>query len=222
MTQDIDWSAIAPPLVLAVGAVVVLMVDAFAGPPRSRRAALVPATLTVLSVLVAAVPAVRLVGDPRQTFCVQRPLGGPVRCSFEVDQFTLVLWAVVLFGTAVVALIGTVAVADGRTPLGEWSFLLLSSATGALTIAAARDLVTLVVALEVVSLPAFAMVGLRRDDARAAEATVKFFLVSVISTAVTLMGVSLLYGATGSVFLTDIDAALPLDGALGRVTVTAG
>ena len=222
MTQDIDWSAIAPPLVLAVAAVVVLLVDAFAGPPRSRQAALVPATLTVLAVVAAAVPTLRLVGDPRQTFCVERRLDGPVRCSFQVDGFTLVLWAVVLFGTAVVALVGTVAVADGRTPMGEWSFLLLSSATGALTIAAARDLVTLVVALEVVSLPAFAMVGLRRDDARAAEASVKFFLVSVISTALTLLGVSLLYGATGSVFLTDLDAGLPLDGAIGRVAVTGG
>lgn len=222
MTQDIDWSAVAPPLVLALAAIVVLLVDAFTGPPRSRRAALVPATLTVVAVVTAAVPALRLVRDPRQTFCVVRPLEGPVQCSFEVDGFTLVLWAVVLFGTAVVALIGTVAVADGRTPPGEWGFLLLCSATGAMTIAAARDLVTLVVALEVVSLPAFAMVGLRRDDAKAAEASVKFFLVSVVSTAVTLMGVSLLYGATGSVFLTDLDAALPLDGPVGRVAVTGG
>ena len=55
-----------------------------------------------------------------------------------------------------------------------------------------------------VSLPAFAMAGLRRGDRRAAEAAVKFFLVSVISTAVMLMGVSLLYGATGSVFLEPI------------------
>ena len=126
---------------------------------------------------------------------------GPAPCSFVVDRFTLVFWAIALFGTAVVALIGTVAVAEGRTPLGEWNFLLLCSATGALAIAASRDLVTLVVALEVVSLPAFAMAGLRRGDRRAAEAAVKFFLVSVVSTAVMLMGVSLVYGATGSVFL---------------------
>ncbi len=195
---------------LAVGAIVVLLVDAFAGPPRSRAAALVPSTLTVLAVVPAAVPLLRLSGQTRGTFCIVRPLGGPVLCSFGVNGFTLVFWAVVLFGTGVVALIGTVAVAEGRTPLGEWNFLLLCSATGALTIAASRDLVTLVVALEVVSLPAFAMTGLRRGDPRAAEASVKFFLVSVISTAVMLMGVSLLYGATGSVFLGVVDAALPL------------
>ena len=218
-TQAIDWAAIAPPTALALGALLVLVVDTFAGPPRSRRAALVPATLTVLTIVVAAGLAARLWDAPHRTFCVVRPLQGPAPCSFVVDRFTLVFWGVALFGTAVVALLGTVAVADGRTPLGEWNFLLLSSATGAVTIAAARDLVTLVVALEVVSLPAFAMTGLRRGDRRAAEASVKFFLVSVISTAVMLMGVSLVYGATGSVFLDRIDAALAAGGVVRQVAV---
>ncbi len=219
--QDIDWSAVAAPAALAVGALVVLVVDAFAGPPRSRRAALVPATLTVLAVLVAAGLAVGLWDRPRSTFCVVRPLDGPAPCSFVVDHFTLVFWAITLFGTAVVALIGTVAVAEGRTPLGEWNFLLLCSATGALTLAGSRDLVTLVVALEVVSLPAFAMTGLRGGDPRAAEAAVKFFLVSVISTAVMLMGVSLVYGATGSVFLQQVDGAL-VTGIEARQVAVAG
>lgn len=206
--QSIDWLAISSPLVMACTAVVVLLVDAFLGPPLSRRAALLPATLTVAGVVAAVVPAVALWEDRRSTFCIVEPLSGPTPCSFVVDQFTLVFWGIALFGTAVVALLGTAAVADGRTPQGEWNFLLLCSATGALSIAAARDLVTLVVALEVVSLPAFAMAGLRRGDPRASEAAVKFFLVSVISTAVMLMGVSLVYGATGSVFLEQINTSL--------------
>jgi NADH-quinone oxidoreductase subunit N len=223
VTQDIDWLAVSPPLVLALAAVVVLLVDAFAGPPRSRAAALLPASLTVLAVALAAVPAVRLWGAPRETLCIGgRVVEGPVPCSFGVNELTLVFWGVVLFGTAVVALIGTVVVAEGRTPAGEWNFLLLCSASGALTIAASRDLVTLVVALEVVSLPAIAMTGLRRDDPAAAEASVKFFLVSVVSTAVMLMGVSLLYGATGSVFLGSVDASLAGGGGPHRVAVVGG
>ncbi len=220
--QAIDWLAIAAPLILAVGAVLVLMADAFAnpGPQRPGRASLLPSTLTVVAVLAAAVPAVRLWGAPRGTFCVEAsPLGGPAPCSFVVDDFTLVFWAVALFGTAVVALLGTAAVADGRTPQGEWNFLLLCSATGALVIAASRDLVTLIVALEVVALPAFALTGLRRGDRRAAEASIKFFLVSVISTAVMLMGISLLYGATGSVFLDQISTAVAAGGAPRQVLV---
>lgn len=206
--QDIDWLAISPVVVLACTAVLVLLADAFAGHSRTPGRALLPSALTLAGVVAAAVPAVWMWEAPRSTFCVVSPVEGPAPCSFAVDQLTLVFWGVVLFGVAVVALLGTAAVADTRTPPGEWNFLLLCSATGALTIAASRDLVTLVVALELVSLPAFALVGLRRGDARAAEAAVKFFLVSVISTAVTLMGVSLVYGATGSVFLVQVDSAL--------------
>jgi NADH-quinone oxidoreductase subunit N len=211
--QAIDWQAITPPLVMACTAVVVLLVDAFAGAPRSRRQALVPATLTVLGIVAAAATTVRLArdvtrGQTRETFCVGTLLNGPDPCSFAVDRLTIFFWAVVLFGALVVALLGTAAVAEGRTPQGEWNFLLLSSATGAMVMAASRDLITLLVALEVVSLPAFAMVGLRRGDPRASEASLKFFLVSVVSSAVTLMGISFVYGATGSVFLSRIDVAI--------------
>ena len=205
--QDIDWLAITPPLVLSCGAILVLLGDAFL-PARNRLQAHVPALVAVAAALGAGVAAARLWDDPRATFCLDPALEEVARCSFVVDRFTLVFWAVTLFGTAVVALLGTVAIADGRTPPGEWNFLLLCSATGALVLAASRDLITLVVALEVVSLPAFAMAGLRHGDRRAAEAALKFFLVSVISTAVMLMGISLVYGATGSVMFADIDQAL--------------
>jgi NADH-quinone oxidoreductase subunit N len=204
--QSIDWAAVTPVLVLAGAAVLVLLASAFAGPPRTTAAALVPPMLTVLGVVAAALTAVPRWEDPAATFCVQRGLDRPVSCSFAVDHLTLTFWAVALFGAAVVALLATAV--DGRTPMGEWCFLLLCSTTGALTLAAARDLVTLLVALEVVSLPAFAMVGLRRGEPRASEAALKFFLVSVVSTAVALMGVALVYGATRTVFLPEIAASL--------------
>jgi NADH-quinone oxidoreductase subunit N len=219
--QAIDWLAISPTLVLACTAIVVLLADAFLGLPRSRAQALVPAALTVAGILAAAVPAVMMWDEVRSTFCITGSGVGPEACSFVVDQFTLVFWGVVLFGTAIVALLGTAAVAEGRTPQGEWNFLLLCSATGALAIAASRDLITLVVALEVVSLPAFALVGLRRGDPKASEAAVKFFLVSVISTAVMLMGVSLVYGVTGSVFFDQINTSLAA-GAGPRSVAVAG
>jgi NADH-quinone oxidoreductase subunit N len=206
--QTIDWLAVTPPLVLAGAAVVVLLLDAFVGPARTRQQAHLPAYLTVAAVVGAGATAAAMWDDHRDTFCVVRPLNGPAPCSFVVDRFTLVFWAITLFGTAVVALLGTAAIAEGRTPPGEWNFLLLSSATGALTIAASRDLITLLVALEVVSLPAFAMTGLRYGDRKAAEASLKFFLVSVISTAVMLMGISLVYGVTGSVFFDQINTSL--------------
>ena len=104
---------------------------------------------------------------------------------------------------------------------GEFHFLLLSSVTGMVVMASARDLLILVVALEVVSLPAFVLVGLRRADPRSGEAALKFFLVSVISTAVTLLGVSLVYGVTGTLHLSSVAAALARPGVDAPVTNVA-
>jgi NADH-quinone oxidoreductase subunit N len=66
----------------------------------------------------------------------------------------------------------------------------------------------LVVALELVSLPVFALTALKRYDGRSSEAAVKLFLVSVVSTAVMLFGVSLLYGISGTVYLSRLASVL--------------
>jgi NADH-quinone oxidoreductase subunit N len=107
-----------------------------------------------------------------------------------------------------VLLLSLDTVRDSRLPAGEYSFLLLASVAGAVTLAASRDVLTLVVALEVVSLPAFALVALRRFDSRSSEAALKLFLVSVVSTAIMLFGLSLVYGLTGAVHLDRIATAL--------------
>jgi NADH-quinone oxidoreductase subunit N len=108
----------------------------------------------------------------------------------------------------VVLLLSRTAVAEERLPTGEFHFLLLSSVTGMLVLAAGRDLITLLVALEVVSLPAFVLVGLRRGDPRASEAALKFFLFSVVSTGLTVYGMALVYGVTGTLQVDGIASAL--------------
>ncbi|MGH3491434.1 MAG: NADH-quinone oxidoreductase subunit N, partial [Actinopolymorphaceae bacterium] len=136
------------------------------------------------------------------------PLSGPATCSYVVDHTTLVFQLLAAGGAAIVVLLSARGMLGSRIPTGEYHFLLLCSASGAMILAGARDLITLVVALELVSLPAFALVGLRGGDRRSAEAALKFFLVSVVSVAVMLFGVSLVYGVTGTVYLAEIDAAL--------------
>jgi len=200
--QTIDWLAIAPPLLVAVVAVLVLVVDAFTVGTRWRAAGAV----SLAGLLVAGVLAVPLVGERRETFCLPAEAGSA--CSFVVDELTLAFWFVVLLGTAATVLLSAVGSIDERVPTGEHHFLLLCSAAGALSIAAARDLATLVIALELVSLPAFALVGLKRGDRRSAEAALKFFLVSVVATAVMLYGISLVYGTTGTMHLQGIQEAL--------------
>jgi len=215
--QPIDYLAVAPPLVLAVAALGVLLADA-----------LLPARLGYLvgdgalaGVGLGLVAAVVLAsgGLPRRTFCVVSSLRGnePGSCSYVADKFTLLFQLVVLIAGIVVLLMARGEVRDTRLPAGEFHFLTLSALSGALTLAAGRDLVTLAVSLEVVSLPLFALTALRRYDGRSSEAGLKMFLVSVVSTAVMLFGISLVYGATGTMYLDRIAVALNGPGQLRGV-----
>jgi len=216
LVQAIDYAAIAPPLLVAVTAVAALLGDLLL--PADRRHVL--GWLSLAGLLAGLLALLPLRGGPRGTFCVQ-VAGGPPACSYVVSDVTLVFQLLVLAGAAVVVLLSLDTVRRSALPAGEYYFLLLCSVTGALTLAAARDVLIVVVALEVVSLPAFALVGLRRYDGRSSEAALKFFLVSVVSTAVMLFGVSLLYGVTGAVHLDRISAALADPALRQPVTVAA-
>ncbi|MFI7135674.1 NADH-quinone oxidoreductase subunit N [Nonomuraea sp. NPDC050153] len=208
MIQQIDYFVIAPPLALALVAALVLLLDAFL-PARSRtKTVLGLVTLAGVLVALAFVVAQAIRGGPSQsTFCVPADLAGPTGlCSFVADGFTLVFAGMVLVAAVVVVLMSMTELAAGGIPVGEWYFLLLCTLVGAVTLPASRDLIMLVVALELVSLPVFALTALKRYDGRASEAAVKLFVVSVVSTAVMLFGVSLLYGIAGTVYLSRLGA----------------
>jgi NADH-quinone oxidoreductase subunit N len=190
LIQSIDWVAIAPPLIAAGAALLVLLADLLL-PPAGRR---LLGPLTVLGLAGALVALLPLTGRTRSTFC------GDAGCSYVADHFALVFQLLALGGALIAALLSLATVDEERLPAGEYWFLLLSSASGAALLPASRDLVTLVVALEVVSLPSFALVALKRD-AKGGEAALKFFLSSVTATAVMLLGVGFLYAATGSMHL---------------------
>lgn len=215
--QSIDYLAIAPALVVALTAIAVLVLDLFV-PARHKHLVGWSAIAGLSGALLTLLP---LAGERRATFCV--PGDGLVlpACSYVVDDIALVFQALVLAGAVVVMLLSLDTVRDSRLPAGEYSFLLLASVAGAVTLAASRDVLTMVVALEVVSLPAFALVALRRFDSRSSEAALKLFLVSVVSTAVMLFGLSLVYGLTGAVHLDRIATALADSEVRGPATALA-
>lgn len=224
MIQSIDYFAIAAPLTLALVAGLVLLLDAFLTASARVRTMLGLVTIAGLVVALGFVAAQALRGRTLSTFCVPDQLASPAKapCSFVVDHFTLIFAGLALVAGVVVVLLSMTELAGGGIPVGEWYFLLLCTLVGAVTLPASRDLIMLVVALELVSLPVFALTALRRYDGRSSEAAVKLFLVSVVSTAVMLFGISLLYGATGSVHLTRIAAALGPDPNAAGSAVSVG
>ncbi|MFF8830680.1 NADH-quinone oxidoreductase subunit N [Streptomyces sp. NPDC015131] len=211
LVQSVDWAAIAPPVLAAVTALAVLVADLLV--PKGRKRYLGRAAIAGLAAAVLTLVPLRE-GD-RSTFCLTTDAAA---CSYTADHFTLVVQFLVLGGALVTALL-SLRDTEEELPAGEFWFLLLSSAAGAALLPASRDLATLVVALEVASLPAFALVGLKRGDRMSGEAALKFFLSSVTATAVTLLGVSFVYAATGSLHLTEI--AQSLDDVPGRLETLA-
>ncbi|GAB2961488.1 NADH-quinone oxidoreductase subunit N [Streptomyces heilongjiangensis] len=216
VVQSVDWLAVAPPVIAAVVGLAVLVTDLFVDDGKKALLGWTSVAGLALS-LLALVP---LLDGDRATFCLT---GSPDVCSYTADRFTLVIQFMVLGGALLTALLSMTALKDGRRelPAGEYWFLLLSSAAGAALLPAARDLATLVVALEVASLPAFALVGIRLGDKRSSEAALKFFLSSVTATAVSLLGISFVYATTGTLYLTQIaDRVQNVDGQLHTVTQT--
>jgi NADH-quinone oxidoreductase subunit N len=199
MVQSVDWLAIAPPTITAVVGLVVLVADLFL--QEARKALLGWASVAGLA--ASALMLLPLLDGDRATFCLT---GDTTACSYTADRFTLVIQFLVLGGALLAALLSITTLKDANKglPEGEYWFLLLSSAAGAALLPASRDLATLIVALEVASLPAFALVGIRHGDKKSAEAALKFFLSSVTATAVSLMGVSFVYATTGTLYLTRI------------------
>ncbi|MBY8878108.1 NADH-quinone oxidoreductase subunit N [Actinacidiphila acidipaludis] len=203
LVQSVDWVAVTPVVIPAALALVVLVADLFM--PPERKALL--GWLSAAGLLAAALTLVPLRDGHRSTFC-QTP---GAACSYTADHFALVVQALVLGGallTVLLSLTTGTTDATGTLPSGEYWFLLLSSAAGGALLPASRDLITLIVALEVTTLPAFALVALRRGDRLAGEAALKFFLTSVTATAVSLLGISFVYAATGTVNLSQVAHAL--------------
>ncbi|OEV30486.1 NADH-quinone oxidoreductase subunit N, partial [Streptomyces nanshensis] len=211
VVQSVDWLAISPPTIAAVAGLAVLVADLFL-PERGKRM-LGPAA--AVSLVLAALPLLFLRTRDLETFCLP---GGSQACSYSADTLALVLQFLVLGAAFVTVLLSMPAVhgrggpthaeGPGGLPAGEYWFLLLSATAGAALIPASRDLVTLVIALETASLPAFALVGLRRGSRGSAEAALKFFLSSVTATAVTLLGASFLYAVTGTLYFQGISEGL--------------
>jgi NADH-quinone oxidoreductase subunit N len=131
-------------------------------------------------------------------------LGG----MFVVDDFSVLFKGLFCLAALVVFVISSDYLKEDEIHRGEYYSMILCSLLGMLTIASSRDLIALFVSLELISLPAIVLAGIRKQDLRSNEAGLKFFLFSVLSTALMLFGMSLIYGITGSTNLGEISTAL--------------
>ncbi len=191
---DIDFHAFAPEFVL-VGTIVVVLLADLLTPPGRKGSASLPA-LAGIGLLAALIPVLTLANEGADRIM----FGG----AYVVDDFSLVLKALFLASGYIVVLLSTNYIAEGDYAEGEYYFLVLCSILGMIVMASARDLITIFVALELLSIPAYMLAGWRKEDLKSNEAGAKYYLMGVFASAVMLYGMSLIYGVTGSTILVDI------------------
>lgn len=198
----IDYLAVAPMLVVFATGVLGVLLTAFAPPAARHRGQLPLATAGLVGALVCLVVVVA-----RGTHTGTTTAAG----SIAIDGPALFLQAVVL----VLAILAVLLIAGrpGEPPPGEALPLALFATGGLLLLPAANDLLTMFVAVEVLSLPLYLLCGLARARAKVAhESSLKYFVLGGFSAAFFVYGAAMVYGFAGSVSFPDIRAAVAVAG----------
>ena len=201
----VDWHAIAPELVLTAAACLVLVADLFL--PRDAKWVAMPLAAAGLFGTLAAV--VSLIGEERTT------LAG----SYAIDDFALLFKGLFCVLGLVLVAISFDYFKKGRYYQGEYYFLLMCALLGGVVMASSRDLIAIFIAIELISVPGFVMSALRKSDPKSNEAGLKFFLFGVLSTAVMLFGMSIIYGITQATQLDAVREAISVLGAEEPVVI---
>jgi NADH-quinone oxidoreductase subunit N len=198
--MNLDYHALLPEFILSGTILLVLVVDVF----LSARHKWIGMPVSLAGVIASLAATLTLIGStPRTAF------GG----MFVLDNFALLFQVFFLTVAIVVLAISLRYFREGGFYQGEYYFLLLTSFLGCMLMPASRDLLMLFISLELVSAPGFLMSAFRKNDLRSNEAGLKFFLIGVLSTAVMLYGMSMIYGLTGATRLGSI--AVKLGGLTG-------
>ncbi len=127
--------------------------------------------------------------------------------ALSVDRFALFFNFLVMGAAALVVLASTDYVRKMERFQGEYFALILFSATGMMLLAAATELITIYISLELTTLPLAALAAFLMNQ-RSSEAGMKFLIIGAISSALMLYGMALVFGFTGSTQLADISAAI--------------
>lgn len=131
---------------------------------------------------------------------------------FTYDAFSglmILLFQVVAF---IAILIAGPSSETTKLHVGAFYSLMLIATAGMAFVATASDLLLIFVGVEMVSIPSYAMVAMKKKDPRASEAAVKYVIIGGLSSGLTIYGISMLFGLTGTTNIADIAAALATQG----------
>jgi len=206
--SSVAWEAIMPAAIVGLGSLVVLVVSLLA-PQRAPR---LPAALSLLFVVVAAVMLMPLWGIGN-AFCFGDALA--------MDQLGAYLQIVVLAATVL-----TIFISIGQLPaegiaFKEYYALILLSTCGMMLLVSGNDLLVIFLGVELAAIPTYVLAGMARGKLVSNEAALKYFLLGAFATGFLLYGIAFVYGGTGTTTLSHI-APLVARGVVKPPFVLAG
>jgi proton-translocating NADH-quinone oxidoreductase chain N len=200
---------ILPEIILLIGGLLILLLDMAQGHEQDSGRGFM--AVTVIFLIVALVGVV-----------LQLEMAPYVALTMvDIDPFATFLKILVYSGMILVAIGGGSYMNKHATGRGEfWTLFLF--VTLAMSIAvSANNLLLLFLSIEFLSITSYILSGFLRENRRSAEAGVKYFLYGSVASSMMLYGMSLLYGAGGSIYLTEISEALAATPDLGAVILPA-
>lgn len=203
-----EFTPLAPMIVMIIGALIMPAVF-FA---TKKRNAVTVVTLAIVAVSMI-VNIILMLGE----------YAGNYAGIFAYDAFAGVM--ILLFQTVVLlaVLVSSSSTETTRHHFGAFNSLLLAATVGMMFVATANDLITIFLGVELASITSYVLVSMKRKDPRSAEAAVKYVIVGGLSTALTLYGLSMLYGVTGTTNISEIAVSLAGSGftwAFGIAVIT--
>lgn len=180
----------APEAALAVGGLVLLMVGAFAGEKSAR----LVSVLAILLLLAAT------------ALAVTGPLGQAFNGAYVADPLAVYGKALIFLSSAVAIVLGDGWMKRMRIARFEYPVLIVLASAGMGMMASSGDLISLYVGIELHSLALYVLAAFHRDDLKASEAGLKYFVLGALSSGLLLYGASLIYGFTGSMRFDEIAA----------------
>ena len=197
MNDNLGWLVAYPEILLLVMACVIALVDLFVKSPlRGATHALTLLTLAGLALLTGIYASSGQVAVGFGGMVISDPMGNWLKCFAS-----LALMATLVYGRAY---------AGSRDMLrgGELFSLSLYALLGMFIMISGHNLLVIYLGLELLTLSSYALVALRRDDEQATEAAMKYFVLGALASGFLLYGMSLIYGATGTLDLAEVVRAI--------------
>jgi NADH-quinone oxidoreductase subunit N len=197
MLEKLNIAAVYPEILLAIMAIVIALVDLFVkSPRRTLTYALSIATLGVVAYMQASAASQGLTVYSFGNMVVSDPMGGWLKCFAALAVMVTLVY-------------GRPYAADRDMLRGGELFILgLFALLGMFVMISGNNFLVLYLGLELLTLSSYALVALRRDNATASEAAMKYFVLGALASGFLLYGLSMLYGATGSLDISTVFKAV--------------